>query len=333
MSAVKQGYAKVIVPTDFSADANAATKLAVWVAEQSHGSVVLAHVLSDLRGAVHHSSYKARLDLIYGEGDLFERDIRKKADARLKETIAALGEAGKIKYETLLGEPFVEIIHAVQQENYDLVMIGSRGDSAWERFVIGSTAARLIRKCPCSVWAVKAEHATPPKVILAATDLSAASRRAVEEALWVAEKAGAQLHVLHVIDAGDIPPELLEQTPEGKPAKPLRQQVKSEAKERFLDFMSALSSSGVQIETQMTWGTPWREIKRIAKKLKADLIAVATVGRSGVPGVLLGNTAEKVLASCDVSILSVKPEGFVTPIQPATWPLHPGPPAPTQTKS
>jgi hypothetical protein len=42
-----------------------------------------------------------------------------------------------------------------------------------------------------------------------------------------------------------------------------------------------------------------------------------------IQGVLLGNTAEKALSTCDCSILAVKPEGFVSPIVPACWPLHP----------
>jgi nucleotide-binding universal stress UspA family protein len=79
---------------------------------------------------------------------------------------------------------------------------------------VGSTAKRLIRKCPCSVWIVKPEHAMQPRVVLAATDLSDVSRRAVVEALWIAEKARSALHVLHVIDANDVPPDLLLRAPE-----------------------------------------------------------------------------------------------------------------------
>jgi nucleotide-binding universal stress UspA family protein len=43
--------------------------------------------------------------------------------------------------------------------------------------------------------------------------------------------------------------------------------------------------------------------------------AIGTVGRSGVKGMLLGNTAEKVLDTCDCSMLTVKPDGFVSPIE------------------
>jgi len=50
---------------------------------------------------------------------------------------------------------------------------------------------------------------------------------------------------------------------------------------------------------------------------------MGTIGRSGVKGVLLGNTAEKVLDASRQSILAVKPDGFVSPILPAFWQLHP----------
>jgi len=66
----------------------------------------------------------------------------------------------------------------------------------------------------------------------------------------------------------------------------------------------------------------------LADRLKVDLIALGTVGRSGVEGLLLGNTAENVLAESDCDILAVKPAGFVSPISPATWQLHPGPEKP-----
>ena len=69
----------------------------------------------------------------------------------------------------------------------------------------------------------------------------------------------------------------------------------------------------------------------MAQHLAADLIALGTVGRSGIKGLLLGNTAEKVLGTCDCSILTVKPDGFVSPIDPAFWPLHPDPRGDTAT--
>jgi nucleotide-binding universal stress UspA family protein len=46
-----------------------------------------------------------------------------------------------------------------------------------------------------------------------------------------------------------------------------------------------------------------------------DLIVMGTVGRSGISGLFIGNTAEKVLQKVDCSVLAVKPEGFVSPVK------------------
>ena len=56
-------------------------------------------------------------------------------------------------------------------------------------------------------------------------------------------------------------------------------------------------------------------IPDLAEELQVDLVVIGTVGRAGVPGLLIGNTAEGVLNAVDCSVLTLKPEGFETPIQ------------------
>jgi universal stress protein E len=325
----QQGYKQILVATDFSPHADAALKQAVWLARQTGAQIVLAHTLPDLRRAVHASSYKARLDLLYGEGDLFQREIRQESDTKMRRMIVNLHAIDlNVKFETLLGEPVVEITHTVQQEGYDLVLAGTRGLAAWEQFFVGSTAHRLIRKCPASVWIVKAEHVGPPLVVLAATDFSDVSSKAVEQGLWVAQQANAQFHLLHIIDSMEVPEDVIAKSPQGSS---LRTEINAEAKHRLDQFVESSQVDPAHIQVHLSWGTPWKEIGRMAQHLAADLISLGTVGRSGIKGVLLGNTAEKVLGTCDCSILTVKPADFVSPINPAFWPLHPGPEDKTST--
>ncbi len=316
------GYRRILVATDFSPHAGAALAQAVWLARQTGASITLANALPDLRRAVHSVSTQAKLDLLYGEGDTFQREVRSKSDAKMRQIIADLGATDlEVKFETLLGEPFVELIHAVQAEGYDVVLAGTRGMAAWEQFFVGSTAKRLIRKCPASVWIAKAEHAGPPKVVLAPTDFSEVSIKAAAHGWWLAQQAGAQFHLLHVIDSMDIPEDVISKIPQGSS---LRNEINEEAKNRLEAFLDSLSADRSKLQIHLSWGTPWKEVKRLTQQVAADLVVMGTVGRSGIQGVLLGNTAEKVLGSCDCSILTVKPDDFVSPIQPAFWPLHPG---------
>ena len=62
-----------------------------------------------------------------------------------------------------------------------------RGGSS---FFVGSTAKRLIRKCPSAVWIVKAEHVQALKVILALSDFSDVSRKAVLKGLCLPDFKG-----------------------------------------------------------------------------------------------------------------------------------------------
>lgn len=319
------GYQRILVPIDFSQPSRAALAQALWVAEKSNARLVLAHVLSDLRKAVAHTSFDARMDLLTGEGEVFEREMRKDSDHKLQKLIAELGPTKvETHYETLLGEPFVEIIHSVLQENYDLVVTGTRGMSTLPGFFLGSTAKRLIRKCPSSVWVVKGEHTDPHGKILVAADMSDVSRRAFAEACRIAQWSNAELHALHVVDAEDVPAGLLEKQAPGTPGKTWKAQLQEAAEQHLEEFVRA-APSGLAVQKHLAWGTPWREIRDLSVKLKSPLVVLGTVGRTGMRGVLIGNTAEKVLSNCDTSILTVKPAGFVSPIQPAEWPLHPGP--------
>ena len=315
------GFKQILIATDFSPCADAALRQAVWLAQQCGATLTVSHCLDHLRRAAHSVSYQAKLDLLTANGQLFQKEIREESDRKIREQIASQKVADlQISYETLLGEPFVEITHAVQQEGYDLVISGTRGRSGWKEFFVGSTAKRLVRKCPSAVWIVKAEHAEPPRVILAPSDFSDVSRKAVLQGLWLAAKANAEFHLLHVIDSKDVPDDLMEHLPG---SGSVREEINQEATQRLESFLSSLGVDTERVQCHLSWGDPWKEISRIAIKHNTDLITMGTVGRSGIKGVVLGNTAERVLETCDCSILTVKPDDYVSPILPATWPLHP----------
>lgn len=301
-----EGYQRILIATDFSAYGAAALKQGEWLARQTKAKVTVAHSLRDLHWAVTSGSSWSK------QFEDLDREARQDSEMKLRRLIANMDAVDlDVKVATLQGEPYLAITRAVQQEGYDLVLAGTRGMAAWEQFFIGSTAKRLIRKCPASVWIVKAEHVGPPKAVLAATDFSEVSRRAVLEGLSIANQASAEFHLLHVIDSMDVPEDIISRIPQGSS---LRRGLKKGAEDHFDAFVESLGAAPDQVRRHLTWGTPWREVGRLAQHLSIDLIALGTVGRSGVKGLLLGNTAEKVLDTCNCSMLTVKPADFVSPI-------------------
>jgi universal stress protein E len=322
------GFKSILVASDFSEHASIALARAVWIAQRSSKRLVVAHVVADLRKAVHQTSYRARLEFLEGNDEHFQRELRRQADEKLKRQIAGLGATEiDIKYETLLGEPYEELIHSVQQESYDLVVAGMRGYSTLPRLVLGSTALRLVRKCPASVWIVKRKEADAPKSILVAVDMSDASQRALSQAAWTAERAGAELHIVHVVESTGLSADLLDTKVAGAGSKSLRALIEAEAGQQFQDFVGSAKLDGVRSQTHFVWGSPAHETVRLAGEVAADLVVMGTVGRKGVEQFFLGSTAESVLTNCECDVLAVKPVDFVSPIKPAAWPLHPGPEA------
>mgnify|MGYP000314302148 FL=1 len=57
-----------------------------------------------------------------------------------------------------------------------------------------------------------------------------------------------------------------------------------------------------------------KEIPALIRELKADLVVMGTVARTGISGLLMGNTAEMILTQIDCSVLAAKPRGFVSPV-------------------
>ena len=313
------GYRKILVATDFSPCSEAALNQAVWLAKKSGAKIVLAHTLRDLRKLVTTLPVEARRDFFYGDGDLFDKEVRRESDAKLKQMIDKLNVPEiDITSETLLGTPYFEITHAVQQEGYDLVLAGTRGLAQWEQIFVGSTARNLVRNCPSSVWIVKGEHRSAPKVILATTDFSDSSLKAVREGLRVAQSAQSEFHLLHVIE--ELDEELIKRSPHGSP---MRKDINDYSRLRLESFVRLLEADPSHVTLHLSLGTGWQVISRTAEKLHADLVVIGTLGRTGMSRLLLGNTAERVLETCDSSILTVKPDGFISPIDPTFRALHP----------
>jgi universal stress protein E len=71
----------------------------------------------------------------------------------------------------------------------------------------------------------------------------------------------------------------------------------------------------VKYEAYLLKGEAGVLIPELAQAKAVDLIVMGTVSRTGVAGLLIGNTAEKVLRRVDCSVLTVKPEGFISPVK------------------
>ena len=66
--------------------------------------------------------------------------------------------------------------------------------------------------------------------------------------------------------------------------------------------------------THLPKGPAGEVIPALARELKTDIVVMGTVARTGIPGMIIGNTAESVLSQLDCSVLAVKPPDFISPV-------------------
>jgi nucleotide-binding universal stress UspA family protein len=137
--------------------------------------------------------------------------------------------------------------------------------------------------------------------ILFATDFSDCAKQAQDYAIFLAAECKAGLTILHV----------LEFQPGMDPDLPVNHmyldQLRAESDQQLNRLVETATLRGMAVKTRRVTGIPSRQIVQEAGREKADLIVVGTHGRTGVAHVLLGSTAERVVASAPCPVLTVRP--------------------------
>lgn len=315
MKAKSPLFRKLLVATDFSEHAGAALGRALDLAARLPAELTVVHVLDDVASAVPGTSFEGAWTIRPEELEAAEKRLRKQAAEQLEAWVAPHRRDGlKLKTTVACGVPFVEIIQLVHKNRHDLVLTGTRGHSALQRILVGSTAERLVRKCQVPVWLVQAEHEWPLPSILAPVDLTEVSGKSLRLAETLAGLWGCPLTALYVFNFPKKPVLLPPLATAGLDVHKERYIVRHQAANQLHDFVWKYAQQPEKVVQQLGMGQPWQVIDRTARKLDAGLIVMGSVGRTGLSGFFIGNTAERVLRVCDCSILTIKPDGFVSPV-------------------
>jgi nucleotide-binding universal stress UspA family protein len=143
-----------------------------------------------------------------------------------------------------------------------------------------------------------------PRHILVATDGSRQSRRAVRVAAALAKACGARLTGLHV-----VAPYFEAGRSTAVAALPgFRRAVERAADRGLRDFARETRALGQSARAlSIVGGEPWKDILRAARAHRCDLIVMASHGRRGLAGVLLGSETRKVLTHSKIPVLVCRP--------------------------
>lgn len=261
----------------------------------------------------------------------FGIDLRSVLHDRQQERLGLLVESCRrdgvsVATEVLFGTPFVEVIRAVRHSGFDLVIKAAQPPAGISERLFGSTDLHLLRKCPCPVWMDRPSAAMPYRNVLAAVDpedagrsgetaSNSCARLVMDLASSLAQRESAQLSVVHAwrLDGESTFRNGRFRLPEIELSL-LLDGTEARHRERLSALLAGYGLAVDDGNVHLVKGQAAAAIRRVAAETTADLIVMGTVGRLGVPGFFIGNTAEDVLQTAQASVLAVKPDGFVSPV-------------------
>ena len=262
------------------------------------------------------------------------RQIRtKELQAALDRLVAWVAGRVEIEAKILEGRPFLQIIRDVLRNGRDLVIKSVAGGDGASDWLFGSTDMHLLRKCPCPVWLIRSTEPHSIRRMMACVDFNEfvpsgqdtaepLNRMILEMAGSLAYLERSDLYIVHAWEA--IGEHVLGNSYTGIDEEETNPYVNAVHLEHrnWLDQLLRKARQWIGPETYDTIspkahvpkGRPGKVIPSLARELNADLIVMGTIARTGIPGLIIGNTAENVLSQIHCSVLAVKPPDFVTPV-------------------
>jgi universal stress protein E len=235
-----------------------------------------------------------------------------------------------ITLQVVVGKPYMEITHTVMERGIDLVVKIAEELEASSDHVFASTDQHLLRKCPCKVWLRQPRGEQTHNNVLAAIDvdlddaeepetLQALNLDILRTALDFARREGAQVHVLHAWEppnasliASLFPESDLHQEEQFSKLNEAREAALRELLDQVVPPPEGLA---VKPAIHVRRGDPRTVIANAVDELDVAFLVMGTVARTGLQGVIIGNTAEDTQNSVARSLIAVKPAGFVSPLK------------------
>lgn len=212
-----------------------------------------------------------------------------------------------------VGNPVLVALRRLNLECYDLVALpaGSpHGDHALVR--------RLLRKSPAPVWLIQPTGSSTQRV-LAAVDPNPAEDQLNRQILEMAATFASEGAVVDVVTVWQLYGErTLRESAFWKARRgEIEQMLVAEELGVRLALEELLGSSGppgIEWAIHLRRGEAAEIISLTVRELMTDTLVIGTVARSGISGLVMGNTAERVLDSVSTSVVAVKPPGFPSPL-------------------
>lgn len=274
-----------------SAGSRAALSQAGWLAARSGASIVVVHSTWDGRDEPAPAAgpeSRAALERLFAE---------------------CVAPTVPVTYEIETERPWMAISRRAKAT--DLVLIGKRDIEVADGARVGPTAAKLVRACTSPVWLVEPVPDQVVRLVLAATDFSSVSQRAVDAAAWLAQAHGAELHVVHAWRV----PRAVQDAADTMDHDEYDAAVEQHRLRALAAFEAAVAGLPIDPTLHLERGRASDRILGRIEVLQPDLVLMGSLSVGGRSGLFVGETAERVLPRLDVSVLTFKPKDFPSPLR------------------
>ena len=301
-------FKRILVDIDSDATAHPALERAVLLA----GATGAALTITDVMAISPHHRRHLRPQM--------EEELVARRRAQLNRIAATIGDrAAEVKL--LVGRAATVLTEEVIRGRHDLLMRShSRDESGAVIDHFGAVDMELLRQCPCAVMLVR--HGSVAQHPRIAAAVNASSIDEVEQALNV-KIATSALALADVLGGGAA---LLHAW---SPAfeRTIRMHATEDALASYVDdariragedlraLVQSLGDAFGRVPMIQRRGTPEDVILEFVAAEATDILVMGTVARGGISGFLFGNTAERVLRKLRCSVLTLKPDNFVSPVR------------------
>jgi len=200
----------------------------------------------------------------------------------------------------LRGDPAQEIVQTARDRNVDLIVMSTRGDGAFYRFLLGSVTAKILHECHCPVWTGAHLEDAPAREfsirhVLCSVDLSDHSRHTVSLAAEMAAAVDATLTLVHITSGVES------WGPGGSYVDPVwKETIVGIAKKEMAKLQQ---DTGTKAEVIIDSGNVTELLNRAAEQTKADVLVM---GHNPIRGHLGDNgNGYEIIRESHIPVLSV----------------------------
>ena len=276
---------KILVPTDFSKPAMIAAEVAADIAKKGNAELTLLHVVEEAVGNSLNVEGQVAADGRWEER-LFTMKLIEKAKKQLTKLVEDPKFEGiRVKQELRIGSPYHGMNTIITERKVDLVVMGTAGHSELEQMIIGSNTEKIVRRSHCPVLTVHAKPASKEfKSIVYATSMEK-DEEVFSRIVRATQKLyDATIHLVRINTPGNFQRDVV-----------VKKYMQDFAKKLQLKNFTLNVFNDVSEEEGIIY---------FADSINADLVAMATHGRTGFAHVLAGSIAEDVVSHSKRPVLT-----------------------------